>query len=113
MVIGVRSFALHLAGAHSLKDKRSVLKSLKDRLHNEFNVSVAETARHDAWQVAELTVCVVSSERRHAESVLESADRFIDGNPQCRIVDTATSVLLQWPATIAGRLELPRRSVSK
>ena len=93
MVIGVRSFELHLAGAHSLKDKRSVIKSLKDRLHNEFNVSVAETARHDVWQSAELTVCVVSAERRHAESVLESVDRFIDGNPLCRIVDTATSFL--------------------
>ena len=93
MVIGVRSFELHLAGAHSLKDKRSVIKSLKDRLHNEFNVSVAETARHDVWQSAELTVCVVSAERRHAESVLESVDRFIDGNPLCRVIDTATSFL--------------------
>lgn len=91
MVIGVRSFELHLAGAHSLKDKRSVLKSIKDRLHNEFNVSVAETARHDAWQTAELTVCIVSSERRHAESVLASVDRFIASNPLCRIVDTATT----------------------
>lgn len=93
MVIGVRSFELHLAGAHSLKDKRSVVKSLKDRLHNEFNVSVAETGRHDVWQTAELTVCVVATERRHAESVLESVDRFVDGNPACRIVDTATSFL--------------------
>ena len=93
MVIGVRSFELHLAAAHSLKDKRSVLKSLTDRLRNEFNVSVAETARQDAWQAAEVTVCIVSSERRHAESVLESVDRFIASNPLCRIVDTATSFL--------------------
>jgi uncharacterized protein YlxP (DUF503 family) len=93
VIISVRSFELHLAGAHSLKDKRSVLKSLKDRLHNEFNVSVAETDRRDAWQSAEVTVCLVSSDRRHAESVLASVDRFIEGNPFCRIVDTATSFL--------------------
>lgn len=93
MVIGVRSFELHLAAAHSLKDKRSVVKSLKDRLHNEFNVSVAETARHDAWQAAELTVCMVAIDRRHAESVLASVDRLIEANPLCRIVDTATSFL--------------------
>jgi len=91
VVIGVRSFELHIPAAHSLKDKRSVLKSLKDRLHNEFNVSVAETGRHDAWQAAELTVCVVSAEQRHAASVLDSVDRFVEGNPSCRIVDTATS----------------------
>ena len=91
MVIGVRSFELHLAAAHSLKDKRSVIKSLKDRLHNEFNVSVAETARHDAWQMAELTVCLVSVDKRHAESILEAVDRFVASNPACRVVDTATS----------------------
>ncbi len=93
MVIGVRSFELHLAGAHSLKDKRSVIKSLKARLHNEFNVSVAETGRHDAWQSAELTVCLVSTDRRHAESLLEAVDRFVAANPFCRVVDTATSFL--------------------
>ena len=48
MVIGVRSWELHLPGAHSLKEKRSVVKSLKQRLHNEFNLSVAETAKHIA-----------------------------------------------------------------
>jgi uncharacterized protein len=93
VVIGVCSYELHIPAAHSLKDKRSVLKSLKDRLHNEFNVSVAETGRHDAWQSAELTVCVVSTEQRHAASVLESVDHFVEGNPLCRIVDTATSYL--------------------
>ena len=85
MVIGVRSWELHLPGAHSLKDKRSVLKSLKDRMHNQFNVSVAETGRQDAWQSAELTACLVSSDRRHAESVLEAIDRFVAGNPFCRM----------------------------
>jgi uncharacterized protein YlxP (DUF503 family) len=93
VVIGVRSFELHLAGAHSLKDKRSVIKSLKDRLHNEFNVSVAETGRHDLWQSAEITVCLVSTDRRHAESILESVDRFVDATPLCRVVDTSTSFL--------------------
>jgi uncharacterized protein len=93
VIIGVRSFELHLAGAHSLKDKRSVIKSVKDRLHNEFNVSVAETGRHEAWQSAELTVCLVSTDRRHAESVLEAVDRFVESNPACRVVDTVTTFL--------------------
>ncbi|MGH8732429.1 MAG: DUF503 domain-containing protein, partial [Burkholderiales bacterium] len=65
MVIGVVSWALHVAGAQSLKDKRGVIKSMKDRMHNEFNVSVAETAHHDAWQTAELTACVVAVDRVH------------------------------------------------
>lgn len=93
MVIGVRSWELHVPGAHSLKEKRSVLKSLKDRLHNEFNVSVAETGRHDVWQSAELTACLVAVDRRQAEAVLESVDRFVESNPFCRIVDSATTFL--------------------
>ena len=92
MVIGVRSWELHLPGAHSLKEKRSVIKSIKDRMHNEFNVSVAETGRHDVWQTAELTACVVASDRRHADSVLQSVDRFIASNPLCRIVDSVTTI---------------------
>lgn len=93
MVIGVRAWELHLAGAQSLKDKRSVLKSLKDRLHNEFNVAVAETGHQDVWQRAELTVCTVASDRSRAESTLASADRLIESNPFCRIIDTMTSYL--------------------
>jgi uncharacterized protein YlxP (DUF503 family) len=93
MIIGVVSWELHVAGAQSLKDKRSVLKSLKDRLHNEFNISVAETAHHDTWQRAELTACVVSTDRRHAESVLAKVDRFVAENPFCRILDSAMSYL--------------------
>ena len=69
------------------------MKSLKDRLHNEFNVSVAETGHHEAWQTAELTACLVAVDRRQAESVLASADRFVESNPLCRIVDSATTFL--------------------
>ena len=93
MVIGVVSWELHVSGAASLKDKRSVIKSIKDRLHNEFNVSVAETGHHDVWQRAELTACVVSTDRRHAESVIASADRFVAASPLCRILDSVTSYL--------------------
>ena len=93
MVIGVASWALHLAGAFSLKDKRGVIKSMKDRMHNEFNVSVAETAHHDSWQTAELTACVVAVDRVHAEKVLHQVDRFIERNPLCRITNSQTSFL--------------------
>jgi uncharacterized protein YlxP (DUF503 family) len=93
VVIGVRSWELHVPGAHSLKEKRSVVKSLKDRLHNEFNLSVAETGHHDVWQSAELTACIVAVDRRQADSVLASADRLVESNPLCRIVDSATTFL--------------------
>src|SRR2546429_6199824 len=87
------TWELHLEGCRSLKEKRHVLKSLKDRLHNRFNVSAAETAHHDLWQRAELTVCVVSNERGHAESVLREADRLVAGAAGARLVGTRTRYL--------------------
>lgn len=93
MIIGVASWQLHLAGVASLKVKRGVLKSMKARMHNEFNVSVAETAHHDSWQTAELTACVVAVDRVQAEKVLREVDRFVEANPLCRIMDSHTSFL--------------------
>lgn len=88
MVIGVIGWELEVFGCQSLKEKRSVVKSLKDRLHDRFNVSVAETGHHDLWQRAELTACVVGSDRRHVESVLESADRLVAGESRARVIDS-------------------------
>lgn len=93
MIVGVIVWELHLAASRSLKDKRAVLKSLKDRLHQRFNVSVGETAHQDLWQRAEITAAVVSTDRRHAESVLREADRLVAGADGARIVDTSTSYL--------------------
>jgi len=91
VIVGVMTWELHIAASHSLKEKRQVLKSLKDRLHHRFNVSAAETAHHDLWQRAELTVCVVSTDRGHADSVLREADRLVAGADGARIVDTSTT----------------------
>lgn len=93
MIVGLITWELHLMGCQSLKDKRRVVKSLKDRLHNRFNVSAAETEHHDLWQRAELTACVVSTERGHAEQVLREADRLVAEEPAARVIDTSTSFL--------------------
>ena len=87
------TWELHLPGCQSLKDKRHVLKSLKDRLHNRFNVSAAETDHQDLWQRAELTVGVVSTDRGHADSVLREVDRVIGAESAARIIDTSASYL--------------------
>jgi uncharacterized protein len=86
MVIGLTVWELHLPGCGSLKEKRSVVKSLKDRLHRQFNLSVAETDFQDVLQRAEISACVVSTERRHADSVLTSADQLVEAEPEARIL---------------------------
>jgi uncharacterized protein YlxP (DUF503 family) len=91
MVVGVVVWELRIPGCASLKEKRQVVKSLKDRLHARFNVSAAETAHQDAHQRAEIAVCVVSEDRRHAQSVLSSADRLVEEEGRARIVDSYTT----------------------
>ena len=93
MIVGLITWELHLDACHSLKEKRQIVKSLKDRLHRRFNVSAAETDHHELWQRAELSACVVSTDRRHAEEVLREADRLVEGADGARIVDSSTSYL--------------------
>jgi len=72
--IGVLTLELRLENSHSLKEKRHVVKGLRDRLHNKFNVSVAEIDCQDLWQRAVLAAVIVSSDRVHAEQVLQSVE---------------------------------------
>lgn len=91
MVVGLAVWDLQLPGCNSLKQKRSVLKSIKDRLHHQFNVSVAETKYHDAHQRSELAAVVVSGDTAHANSVLTSLDLFLETQDGVRIADFYTT----------------------
>jgi uncharacterized protein YlxP (DUF503 family) len=70
MIVGVLHIQLSLPGVGSLKDKRRLLTSLLDRLHNQFNVAAAEVNQQDTWRRAQLAVACVSSEGRHANQIL-------------------------------------------
>jgi len=91
MIVGVMAWELALAGCQSLKDKRRIVKSLKDRLHQRFNVSAAEVDHQDVWQRAALAVSVVTTDRRHAEEVLTSCDRLVQGEPLAHIIHAEAS----------------------
>lgn len=88
MVIGVIGWDLEIIGCQSLKEKRSVVNSLKARLRDRFNVSVAETGHQDLWQRAELTACVVAGDRRQADSILAAVDRLVAAEARVRIIDS-------------------------
>jgi uncharacterized protein YlxP (DUF503 family) len=79
-VVASQTWQLSLPGCASLKEKRSVVRSLKDRLHVRFALSVAETGDQDVLTRAELSVALVSSDRRVAEALLDKADRLVQEN---------------------------------
>ena len=73
--IGVLTLELSLPDAHSLKDKRHTVKSLKDRLRSKFNVAVAEIDYQDLWQRSLVSAVTVSNDHGHAEQVLQCVER--------------------------------------
>jgi uncharacterized protein YlxP (DUF503 family) len=72
--IGVLTLELRLESSHSLKEKRHVVQSLKDRLRHKFNVAVAEIDYQDLWQRAAIAAVTVSSDHDHAAKVLQSVE---------------------------------------
>ena len=77
MVIGHLSIELHIPGARSLKEKRMVLRSVKDRVR-KFNVAVAEVEHNDLWQRAGLSVVTVSNQEQHADQELAAVVNEIE-----------------------------------
>ena len=73
--VGVLTLELRLEGAHSLKDKRHVVQSLKDRLRAKFNVAVAEIEFQELWQRSAVAAVTVSSDQVQAERVLQAVER--------------------------------------
>jgi uncharacterized protein len=69
--IGVIILELRLDDAHSLKDKRHYVKSLKDRLRGKFNVAVAELDFHGVWQSSTVGVVTLSNAEQHVEESLQ------------------------------------------
>lgn len=87
MVIRVCTVVLHIPGAASLKDKRRAVKSLKDRLHNTFNLSVAEVGDLELWQRAELGLAVVSNDQSFCDQVLAKAVDLVRRDNAVELLD--------------------------
>ena len=78
MVVGVLRLTLFIPENHSLKGKRQVLRAIKARVRQKFNVSIAESGDHDLWQRAELGICQVGVDRAFVDSALRQVVNFID-----------------------------------
>ncbi len=93
MVVGVCRVELFIPGSLSLKDKRQVLHSLKDRLHSKFNLSVAEVEAQDLWQKAVMGLACVANEGGHVNQVLDQALNVIRSLPTVEVVQTRMELL--------------------
>ena len=93
MVVGLCTVELYIASAHSLKEKRSVIKSLMERIKNKFNVSIAEVDYQDNWQHAVLGMAAVSNESKHVHQTLQNIAKFIENNEMSEVVDISMEII--------------------
>ena len=96
MVVGISVFELHVPAARGLKEKRKVVKSLIDRIHRRFRVSIAETDLHDKHQRAEIAIAAVALNEREGRRLMDSIRDLIDTEP--------AAMLTHWePQLLEGR----------
>ena len=89
MVVAVGEVQVHLPESRSLKDKRQVLKSLKERVRNRFNVSISEVDFTDLWQRSTVGIAVVSTETTHADDVLAKVVEFIERDGRVQVLEVS------------------------
>jgi uncharacterized protein YlxP (DUF503 family) len=86
VVIALLTLDIHIPHAQSLKEKRMVVRSLKDRLRSKFNVSVSEVDHQDLWQRSQVCVVIVGSDEKFLQKVLEEAAEEAERiAPECSI----------------------------
>jgi uncharacterized protein len=92
-IVGLLTVELYVSDALTLKDKRSVVKGLLDRLGGRFNVAVAEVGALDNHRTAILALTTVANDSKHVERVLEACRSFIAGEPRAVLQDSSLELL--------------------
>lgn len=93
MVVGVLQIELFIPESGSLKTKRFAVKSIKDRLKNRFNVSVAEVDNCDKWQRATLAVAAVTNEQKHIDSIMGNVMKLVYSDHRVEVLDTHLAIV--------------------
>jgi len=87
MVLSLMQIELRIPNNRSLKGKRMVIKSIKDRIRNRFNVSISEIDNQNVWKSAVLGIAFVGTDRKYADKVLNEIIRFIQTFPRIQLID--------------------------
>ncbi len=93
MVIGILELEIKLFFSDSLKNKRRIIKSLIDRIRNNFNVSVSEIRHQDLWQRAGLGIALLTTEGKFAQSILSKIVDFIKKDKKISLIDSRMEIM--------------------
>ncbi len=92
MVVGLANIDIHIPESGSLKSKRQLLKRIKDRVKNKFNVSIAEVGHNDLWQRTTIGVSVVANDKKFANQVLSKVVEQINKENGLQILDYSIEI---------------------
>lgn len=93
MIVGICTIKLTIFEADSLKYKRSILKSIMERLKNKFNISIAEIDLNDTWQSSIIGFSCVTNDSGYANKIINKVISFIDMDTRVEIVDINIEIL--------------------
>ena len=93
MLLGICTVNLYFPDSHSLKDKRNIIKSIKLRIRNIFNVSVSEINNYDLWKNTTLGIACIGNEKRYLNDVLNEVIKFIEHQNKLQLINFKTTVL--------------------
>jgi len=93
MFVAIVQVDLKLHEPRTLKERRRIVKSLKDRLQQRFRVAVAEVGQDHAYSEAALGIALVSNDPRHARERAQKVVSFLENAPQSEVVDSQTEVI--------------------
>jgi len=93
MIVGVVKLSIFIPSSGSLKEKRMVIRSLKDRLRNNFNISVIELDEQDKWQKSTLAFAAISADKSGVSSLISSVVNFVEQNKQIQLLDYETEII--------------------
>ncbi|MCM8790869.1 MAG: DUF503 domain-containing protein [Candidatus Omnitrophica bacterium] len=93
MWVGALKVELFISDSRCLKDKRSVIKALKDSLRNKFNIAISDVDSHDKWQKAALGIATVGPDKAAVQSALDKVLDVIRQNPSSHITEYEMEIL--------------------
>ena len=94
MVVGAALIEIHVHGSQSLKQKRGVVRSIQQRLRNQFNISVSEVGGQGTWQRAVLGLTAAGAEAPQVKKVLERAIRFVEEQHRAEVVNSDLELMI-------------------
>ncbi len=92
MLVGVCELFIYLPDCRSLKDKRSIIKSIKFHLREKYNISISEIGQKNIWKKSTIGICCISDNRQIIDKIIDSVIKDIESNSKIELVNFQTSI---------------------